>query len=183
MEAIRNSSARPSTKLGLQFLILTAARAGEVRQAMWDEIDWKSRTWTRPAPHMKMRKEHRVPLSSRAMHVLVEAQDRHGGTGLIFPTKRANKPDAPLSNMAFEMLLRRTGFGHVTVHGFRASFRTWALEQTDAPWAVAEAALAHNLGGSEVLAYARSDLFERRRTLMAEWWTFVDGGRVSIIDG
>ena len=66
------------------------------------------------------------------------------------------------------------GYGHVTVHGFRASFRTWALEQTDAPWAAAEVALAHNLGGGEVMAYARSDLFERRRTLMEQWWNFVD---------
>ena len=71
--------------------------------------------------------------------------------------------------MAFTMMLRRAGYGHITTHGFRASFRTWALEQTDAPWAVAEAALAHNLGGGEVMAYARSDLFERRRELMRRW--------------
>ena len=75
--------------------------------------------------------------------------------------------------MAFSMLLRRAGYGHVTTHGFRASFRTWTLEQTDAPWAVAEAALAHNLGGGEVMAYARSDLFERRRELMEQWCSFV----------
>ena len=76
--------------------------------------------------------------------------------------------------MAFEMLLRRASYAHVTVHGFRASFRIWTLEQTDAPWAVAEAALAHNLGGGEVMAYARSDLFERRRTLMEEWGNFLE---------
>ena len=80
----------------------------------------------------------------------------------------------PLSNMAFTMLLRRAGYDHVTTHGFRASFRTWALEQTDTPWAVAEAALAHNLGGGEVMAYARSDLFERRRALMQEWADYVN---------
>ena len=75
--------------------------------------------------------------------------------------------------MAFAMLLRRAGYGHVTTHGFRATFRTWALEQTDAPWAVAEAALAHNLGGGEVMAYVRSDLIERRHKLMQEWGSFV----------
>ena len=174
LKAIRQYRARPSTKLGLEFLILTAARAGEVRLATWDEIEFTSQTWTRPASHMKMRKEHRVPLSDGAMSVLAEARERTGGKGLIFPSKHAGKVRA-LSNMAFEMLLRRTGYGHVTVHGFRASFRTWALEQSNAPWAVAEAALAHNLGGSEVMAYTRSDLFERRRTVMAEWWTFIDG--------
>ena len=139
LEAIRDSNGRAMTKLALEFLILTASRAGEVRQATWDEIDWHSRTWTRPAEHMKMRKEHRVPLSSGALHLLVEAQDRHGGTGLIFPSRHKGEV-RQLSNMAFEMLLRRAGYGHVTVHGFRASFRTWTLEQTDAPWAVAEAA-------------------------------------------
>ena len=76
--------------------------------------------------------------------------------------------------MAFTMLLRRAGYDHITTHGFRASFRTWTLEQTDAPWAVAEAALAHNLGGGEVMAYARSDLFERRAVLMQERAGYLD---------
>ena len=171
LASIRNTAGHGIPKLGVEFLILTAARAGEVRQATWDEIDFAARVWTTPAHHTKMRKEHRVPLSEGAMAVLGKAKVHTNGRGLLFPSNR--KAGRPLSNMAFEMLLRRAGYGHVTVHGFRASFRTWTLEQTGAPWAVAEAALAHNLGGSEVMAYARSDLFERRRALMEEWWRFV----------
>ena len=87
----------------------------------------------------------------------------------MFPS---NRKAGALSNMAFTMMLRRAGYGHITTHGFRSSFRDWTLEQTDAPWSVAEAALAHNLGG-EVMAYVRSDLFERRRELMQEWAYYV----------
>ena len=126
-----------------------------------------------PAEHMKMRREHRVPLSTEAVDVLKIALQRTKGRGYLFPSNR--KVSRPFSNMALTMLMRRAGLGHFTVHGFRASFRTWALEQTDAPWAVAEAALAHNLGGAEVVAYARSDLFERRRELMQEWGDYVVG--------
>ena len=155
----------------ITFLVLTAARAGEVRHATWDEIDLDARVWVVPSEHMKMRKVHRVPLSTGAVNVLQSAAKRTGRKGLIFPSNR--KAEQPFSNMAFEMLLRRSDYGHVTVHGFRASFRTWALEQTDAPWAVAEAALAHSLGGQEVQAYARGDLFERRREFMEDWSQYV----------
>ena len=163
--AIRAASGRDVTKLGLEFLILTAARAGEIRAATWDEID--DNTWNVPAEHMKMRRPHRVPLATGARAVLDQLKGR---TGLIFPS---NRRPGQLSNMAFAMMLRRAGYGDYTVHGFRASFRTWALEQTDTPWAVAEAALAHNLGGGEVMAYARGDLFERRRHLMQDWSDYV----------
>ena len=169
--AIRETAGHESTKLALEFLIQTAARAGEVRHATWGHMDLNAAVWTVPAEHMKMRRPHRVPLSRRALAVLEAAQQRTGGKDLIFPSNR--KKGQPFSNMAFAMLLRRAGYGHVTTHGFRASFRTWTLEQTDAPWAVAEAALAHNLGGGEVMAYVRSDLFERRRELMEQWCSFV----------
>ena len=172
IRAVRNTTGRDAVKLGLEFLILTAARAGEVRQATWDEIDVEAGVWTVPGEHMKMRRPHRVPLSTGALAVLEKAQEPTTRAGLVFPS---NRKAGALSNMAFTMLLRRAGYDHITTHGFRASFRTWTLEQTDAPWAVAEAeaALAHNLGGGEVMAYARSDLFERRRTLMEEWSGFV----------
>ena len=170
--AIRETAGHETTKLGLEFLILTAARAGEVRHATWDQIDLDDPVWAVPAENMKMRRPHRVPLSRQALAILEAARERTSGTdNLIFPSNR--KKGQPFSNMAFSMLLRRAGYGHVTTHGFRASFRTWTLEQTDAPWAVAEAALAHNLGGGEVMAYARSDLFERRRELMEQWCSFV----------
>ena len=116
-----------------------------------------------------------MPLNTGAVDVLQRTAKRTGRKGLLFPSNRKKAPQ-PYSNMAFEMLLRRSGFGHVTVHGFRASFRTWTLEQTDAPWAVAEAALAHALGGQEVQAYARGDLFERRRVLMEEWSDYIGAG-------
>ena len=169
--AIREAVGHEDTKLALEFLILTAARAGEVRHATWDMIDFKNEQWIVPAEKMKMRRPHRVPLSRQALAILKTARKRTGGKGLIFPSNR--KKGQPFSNMAFAMLLRRAGYGHVTTHGFRATFRTWALEQTDAPWAVAEAALAHNLGGGEVMAYVRSDLIERRQKLMQQWGSFV----------
>ena len=168
---IRESAARPATKLALEFLILTAARAGEVRQATWDEIDLGAEVWNVPAEHMKMRKPHRVPLSTAAIAVLEKAGELFGRSGLLFPSNR-NK-GKPLSNMAFEMLLRRNGHDDITPHGFRATFRTWTLEQTDTPWAVAEAALAHSLGGGEVVPYIRTDLFEKRRDLMEAWADYV----------
>ena len=172
--AFREAAGHEDTKLALEFLILTAARAGEVRHATWDMIDFEFAVWTVPAENMKMRRPHRVPLSRQALAILKTARRRTGGKGLIFPSNR--KKGQPFSNMAFAMLLRRAGYGHVTTHGFRASFRTWTLEQTDAPWAVAEAALAHNLGGGEVMAYARSTMFKRRIALMEQWGSFVSDG-------
>lgn len=171
LDAIRRAPGHETCSDALTFLVLTAARTGEVRQATWDEIDLDARVWTVPAAHMKMRKIHRVPLSSGAVAVLERARERTKGRGLVFPSNR--KAGQPLSNMALTMLLRRAGYDHITTHGFRSSFRDWTLEQTDAPWAVAEAALAHNLGGGEVMAYARSDLFERRRALMQHWADYI----------
>ena len=171
LDAIRRAPGHETCADALTFLVLTAARTGEVRQATWDEIDLDARVWTVPAAHMKMRKIHRVPLSSGAVAVLERARERTKGRGLVFPSNR--KAGQPLSNMALTMLLRRAGYDHITTHGFRSSFRDWTLEQTDAPWAVAEAALAHNLGGGEVMAYARSDLFERRRALMQHWADYI----------
>ena len=170
IEDIRVTRTRPAVRLALEYLILTAARAGEVRLATWDEIDVESAVWNVPAAHMKMRRPHRVPLSKGALDVLGQARSLKPEGGLVFPS---NRTAGPLSNMAFTMLLRRAGFGHITTHGFRASFRTFALEQTDAPWAVAESALAHNLGGGEVVAYIRGDLFDRRRELMEEWSSYI----------
>ena len=170
MQVFSETTARPEVKLGLEFLVLTAARTGEVRQARWSEINMDAAIWEKPAEHMKMREPHRVPLSSGALAVLDKAKalSKRKSDGLIFPSNRGR--DAELSNMAFTMLLRRAGFEHITTHG---TFRTWALEQTDTPWAVAEAALAHKLGGGEVSPYIRGDQLERRRTLMQGWSDFV----------
>ena len=163
--ALRASTADTLTKLGLEFLILTAARSGEVRFMDWGEVDTETATWTVPASRMKARKEHRVPLSTRALAVLEEARSLGKGNTLVFPSRKA----APLSNMAFAMLLRRLNVGDAVPHGFRSTFKDWTLEQTSFPWAVVETALAHTLGSATESAYARSDLFDRRRELMETW--------------
>ena len=169
--AIRQSTAQVVTRLALEFIILTSARTGEVRGMTWDEIDFEGSTWTVPAARMKMRRAHRVPLSGRALQILREAQELGKGGPLVFPGTKGQ----PLSNMAFTMLLRRLELDGVT-HGFRSSFKDWTLAETSSPWAVSEAALAHNLGNSMEAAYARTDLFDRRRALMDEWAAFVGGG-------
>ena len=169
LAAVEASPSREVTKLAFIFLVLTAARAGEVRGATWDEIDLDAATWTVPSSRMKARREHRLPLSRQALAVLDRARALGSGEGLTFPSNRRNSGE--LSNMAFSMAMRRCGLDAVP-HGFRSSFRDWTLEQTATPWAVAEAALAHVLGDSVASAYARSDLFERRRQLMQEWADF-----------
>ncbi len=166
LHQMRMSTAHPVTKLGLEFLVLTAARSGEVRMATWPEIDWTSKSWVVPAERMKANREHRVPLSSGALDVPMQAQGLgQAETGLLFPRPLR---DGPLSNMAWTGPLRRLEVP-ATVHGLRSSFRNWAAEQTDAPWAVAEAALAHSVGDATEAAYMRSDLFARRRELMEQW--------------
>ena len=152
----------------LEFAILTAARTGEVIGARWSEMDLLDRTWALPAGRMKAGREHRVPLSTRALTILEEMQaHRHAEDAFVFPGARLSKP---LSNMAFLMLLRRMGRGDLTVHGFRSTFRDWAAERTNFPAEVAE--MAHSVSDKTVAAYNRSDLFEKRRRLMAAWATF-----------
>ena len=173
MEHIRESTADPSTRLAFEFLVLAAARAGEIRGATWAEIDVEATTWTVPAERMKTRREHRIPLSDRALAILSEARKLGDGDGLIFPNRISGKP---LSNMAFTELLRRLKFEAVP-HGFRSSFKDWTISETATPWAVGEAALAHNLGNSIESAYARTDLFDKRRALMQLWADFAQSGR------
>ena len=118
VSAIRESTAHVATKLALEFIILTAARTGEVRGIQWDEINFECATWTVPATRMKMRREHRVPLADRAVEILRQARELGKGDGLVFPGSKGK----PLSNMAFTMLLRRLDLDAVT-HGFRSSFK------------------------------------------------------------
>ena len=166
---VRESTADISTKLAFEFLVLTASRSVEVRAAEWSEIDWEAATWEVPASRMKARRPHRVPLSGRAMEILREALRFGGGQGLVFPSARSGKAASPTTFIA---LIQRLGIPAVP-HGFRSSFRDWVMERTDTPWAVAEAALAHNVGNSTEAAYMRSDLFEQRRALMSRWTEFV----------
>ena len=164
--AVEASKARTATMLSFVFMVLTAARPGEVREARWEDIDIGIATWTIPAPRMKAEREHRVPLSAKAVKILEEAQKMiHNGSGLVFPSPTTG---GPLSDNTHRRMLQGLGVDAVP-HGFRSSFRDWAAECTDAPHAVMEAALAHVVPNATVAAYARSDLFNRRRVLMEQW--------------
>lgn len=164
LEVVRNSDAMPTTKLAIEFLVLTATRSGEVRFADWSEINLDKMTWTIPAERMKMKEEHVIPLSDRALQILEEAK-KHGESSLIFQGMRTGRP---MSDMTMSKLVKELGFP-VDIHGFRTSFRTWVQEQTNTPFEVAERALAHRTSNKVVAAYARSDLFDKRRTLMDQW--------------
>jgi integrase len=149
----------------LEFTIMTACRTGEVIAATWDEIDFDTKVWTVPPERMKAKREHRVPLSDQALAVL-EAMRKTKQNDFVFPGQRAKQH---LSNMAMLQVLKRMGYGHYTVHGFRSTFRDWAAEQTSFPHEVAEMALAHVIGNKAEAAYRRGDLFEKRRKLMEAW--------------
>ena len=174
VEAVRQSQASLAAKWCLEFLILTAARSGEARGAAWAEIDMDAATWTVPATRMKAHTEHRVPLCGRALAILDEAQIIDDGSGLVFPS--TVRPGCPMSDMTLTVVLRRIGVAdRATVHGFRSSFRDFAAECTNAPHAVMELSLAHAVGNSVEAAYARSDLFNRRRALMEQWAAYLEG--------
>jgi integrase len=148
----------------LEFLILTAARTGEVIGADWREIDLERRLWTIPAERMKANREHRVPLTNRAIELLGSPPDPRQG-----PIFTARGKGEPLSNMAFSQTLKRMGRIGITGHGFRSTFRDWVAEKTEFPNELAEMALAHTVSDKVEAAYRRGDMFERRRVLLEAW--------------
>lgn len=152
----------------LEFLILTAARSQEVRLAEWREIDLEAATWTVPAEHMKAGREHKVPLSPRAVRLL-QALPRVVGSPLVFPAARGR----PMSDMTLSAVMRRMEVDAVP-HGFRSTFRDWAAERTNYPREVAEMALAHAIENKVEAAYRRGDLFGKRAKMMADWAKFTD---------
>ena len=165
LATVRASGAAPVVTLAFEFLVLTAARSGEVRLATWDEINTTDRVWTIPATRMKANREHRVPLCGRALEILAAARTiGDGRSPLVFPTPRGK----PLDAQRLVHLLQTHQIAAVP-HGFRSSFRDWAAEETNHPREVIEAALAHVVQNKVEAAYARSDLFERRRHLMDDW--------------
>ena len=171
IETVRDSkSGQPAVKLAFEFLVLTAARSGEVRLATWDEMDVAGHVWTVPALRMKAKREHRVPLCGRALEVLDTARALGDGGQLVFPM-RSGRAIAPST---LPKMLQYHEIAAVP-HGFRSSFRDWAAEKTDHPREVIEAALAHVVQNKVEAAYARSDLFERRRLLMADWSAYLSG--------
>jgi integrase len=163
----------------MEYLILTAARSGEVLGAQWSEIDLAGKVWTIPPGRMKAGREHRIPLSARALDILAEApQPKEKVDGYIFPGKVVG---SPLAGTAFETLLRRLNRA-VTTHGFRSSFRDWAGEATNFAREVAEAALAHSVGDAAERAYRRGDALEKRRKLMDAWARYCEPKTANVVD-
>lgn len=155
--------------MALEFLILTASRTNEVLGAEWPEIDLDKSVWTIAKDRMKAGREHRVPLSKRAVAILKRAKELAGGSFLVFPGRTIDKP---MTNMVFLMLVRRMGLDF-TVHGFRSAFRDWASERTNFSREVCEMALAHTIKSKAEAAYRRGDLLEKRRELMATWAKYI----------
>jgi integrase len=152
----------------LQFLILTAARSGEVRGMTWGEVDESSDTWIIPAERMKAKKEHRIPMSEVARNLL-GSLPRFEGNDLVFPAPRGGK----LSDMALTAVMRRMSRTEVP-HGFRSTFRDWAAERTEYPRDLAEMALAHSISNAVEAAYRRGDMLEKRREMMKQWAQFTN---------
>ena len=148
--------------LALEFVILTAARTNEVLGATWAEMDLDKALWTVPAKRMKGGKEHRVPLSPRAIEILESLRPLNASR--VFPAESGGK----LSDMAMTMLLRRMD-SDCTVHGFRSTFSDWVAECTAYAHEVREMSLAHAIANKSEAAYRRGDMFEKRRRLMADW--------------
>ena len=158
----------------LQFTILTAARSGEVRFARWSEINLADALWVVPEDRMKMRREHRVPLSRQALQLLA-ARKSHTSPpdrDLIFYRENPNKAYSDSVYRALFDRMKRTG---ITAHGFRSSFRDWSGESTNHARETAELALAHQVGNAVERSYRRGDALEKRRSLMQDWADFIDG--------
>jgi len=166
----------------LEFLILTAVRSGSVRQARWGEIDLRAREWRIPKDHTKSgSQDHRVPLTD-AMCSILRTLPRRIDTDLIFPSPNGKM----LSDMALNGLMRsmrRSGdlWMDAVPHGFRSTFRVWAAEATNHSAELAELVLMHTVGDSVYAAYQRSDLFEKRRQIMAEWNEVAMRAEVSVL--
>lgn len=176
----------------LEFLALTAARSGEVRGATWDEIDLEAGIWTIPAARMKMKREHRVPLSPAAL-ALLNALPRMQGNPLVFPAAKGGQ----LSDMTLSATMRRIhdaakaeagesdNAGYLdprnkrpaVPHGLRSTFRDWVAERTNYPGDMAEVALAHRISNAVEAAYRRGDMVEKRRRMMADWAKYLGGSR------
>jgi integrase len=171
----------------LEFLAMTSARSGEVRGATWGEIDTNASLWTIPAVRMKAGKEHRVPLTLKAV-ALLKAQPKMEGSEFVFPAARGGM----LSDMALSACMRRInkakagGYidsrsGRPAVpHGIRSTFRDWVSELTNYPRDMAEISLAHSVGSEVERAYRRGDQMEKRRAMMADWGQFLKNGILEI---
>ena len=176
IDTVKGSGAGLTTKLAFEFIVLTACRSGEARLATWSEFDLDAKEWLVPASRMKAKRDHRVPLSGRVLEVLAEAKSLSDGGDLVFA---GTKQGRPLSDMTLSKLVKELGF-EADVHGFRTSFKTWAQERTNFAREVSEMALAHVIQNKSEAAYARSDLFEKRRMMMESWARHLEIGSTNI---
>ena len=167
IEQIRQANTHAPLRLAAEFAIITAVRSGEVRGAVWDEVDLDTGLWTIPGDRMKAGRQHRVPLSAQAIDLLAQAREHSTQSGLAFPSKTGGQ----IPSWALAKLISSLGI-QGTLHGMRSSFRDWCGE-TGAVREVAEACLAHRVGSAAEQAYARSDLLERRRELMNAWAQYI----------
>jgi integrase len=170
IQSLQTAATSEIARLAFEFLILTAARTNEVIGARWPEFDLDQAIWTIPAERMKANREHRVPLSPRALAIVKSAQAISTSEVLVFPGRSAHKP---MSNMVFLMILRRMK-ADFTAHGFRSSFRDWASETTNFSREVCEMALAHSIKDKTEAAYRRSELLDKRKKLMNAWADFCE---------
>lgn len=169
MARLREHQAKSVAAFALEFLILTAARSGEVYGARWPEIDLEAKVWTIPPARMKAGRQHRVPLSVRAVAILAE-MGKVRTNDFLFP----GRSDGRLSHIAMAKVLDRLEVAGATPHGFRSAFRDWAGNETHIAREVAEAALAHSVGDAAEQAYRRGDALEKRRALMEAWARYVE---------
>ena len=176
IDTVKGSGAGLTTKLAFEFIVLTACRSGEARLATWSEFDVAAKEWLVPGSRMKSKRDHRVPLSGRVLEVLAEAKSLSDGGDLVFA---GTKQGRPLSDMTLSKLVKELGF-EADVHGFRTSFKTWAQERTNFAREVSEMALAHVIQNKSEAAYARSDLFEKRRMMMESWARHLEIGSTNI---
>ena len=172
IKTVRDGSAQRAVRLAFEFLVLTAARSGEFRHATWEEIDTAGAVWTVSVARMKAKREHRFPLCGRALEPLDAARTLGDGNRLVFPMRRGRST----ASSTLPKMLQQHEVAAVP-GGLRSWFRDWAVEMTDHPREVIEAALAHVVQNKVEAAYARSDLFERRRRLMDDWASYLGGNR------
>ena len=173
LATVRESGAWWATKAAFEFLTLTAARSNEVRGMRWCEV--AGDVWTVPGERMKAGREHRVPLSARALQVLADARQLADGSGLVFPSVTGRT----MTDSTVSKLVKELGIDG-TPHGMRSAFRDWASERTNTAHAVMEAALAHTIPNKAEAAYARSDLLDKRRVLMDAWARYLAAKRATV---
>ena len=169
IKTVQSSNATISSKMAIEFMILTATRSGETRGAAWTEFDLRKAEWVIPGERMKAKRPHRVPLSARCVEILRLMKKASDGSEVVFP---GSDQETQLSDTTLSKLLKELKIGAVP-HGFRSSFRAWAGAKTNFPREVCEFALAHVIKDKAEAAYARSDLFEKRRQLMNEWSSYL----------